>query len=889
MIHPRFVTLAVVGVLALATSRGAASGPFDSFDLPDRWEERFWAQPAVTALLDLDARAIAALVPEQAGFRYCRCPKCGAPEVEDPLAWSIAKPDRLTCRKCSASFPDEKVPAKVGDKIPEEVVEVLPRHFHRYPYHAVEAEKFLYPDERIYLAAKRDYEAREFLAKAAMYAAVRHREQPANAKDPRLAKLASTLILRFAQVYPRYATHHERPGAAKGLGRADLRPPYRRNYGTAKWDSSGNLDVPMNLIIAYALVREDPALAVAGKALGDATPAQTIERDLFLASAEFVRAQPEESDEASLLACRGLLAVGRLLDDPGLVREATARLDGFLARGFYHDGLWRQGDAAAHRRVVQGLDGWIARLLPNEQGAARSTKNDLPAMALAREAAEASWVDPRADSPDVVLASWPAKPDAAPPRRPALLGGAGIARLGVGQGGDALDLELRGLGDYGGPRSGRLSLRLAVAGTPILGDLEGEGPTAWGFEHSSASKSGLVLVDGLNQLETIDRLRDPSPGADLQFFAAAPDFQVVRMADRFAYPNSTKLYRHTVVVSAGAKSRYAVSIVEVDGGLQHDQVFHGPADRPAARWRPSVGTGRGPASLLPPGLPFVPTARPEDGRWFVQGMGGFSDLTMARMDRPVQVMLDDPEHESVRLHLLSEAEATLFVGRSPGGSGSPEGRASLVVRRRSEDGSALSSTFVTLLEPVGGFPPIRRVGRVKAPRGLAVIAVETAEGTEFLAVNSTPGEVRDAPLPDGRVLRFDGLAARVSAGSLVLAGGTFAEVGDRRATLDRVTGTVVAAGRSDRPGARGMFRVTGPLPRPESLAGQTLLIRHGDGTSRGWTIVEAENLEEGESRLHVREDAGLRIEPESGAARHDRFPGGTYPGPHRFGVSRIAR
>ena len=119
----------------------------------------------------------------------------------------------------------------------------------------------------------------------------------------------------------------------------------------------------MNLLIAYALVRDDPAIVEAGRRLSDPHPARTIERDLFRASAEFVRLQPEEYSEVSLHAYRGLLAVGRLLDDPKLVGEAIKRLDGFSERGFYHDGFWRQGDAAAHRRVLGVIDGWIDRLL----------------------------------------------------------------------------------------------------------------------------------------------------------------------------------------------------------------------------------------------------------------------------------------------------------------------------------------------------------------------------------------------------------------------------------------------------------------------------------------------------------------------------------------------
>ncbi len=885
MVRPRAYLLAITGIIVLSTSPavGDEPGALASFRLPDRWQERFWADPAAVKLLDLDAKSIAALVPEQAGLKHCRCPKCGAAETDDPLGWSIAEPKTLKCRKCATVLPDEQFPAKVMGKVPEEVVEVLPRRYHRYPYHVVEAEKSFYADERVYLSAKRDYEAREFLAKAAMYAAVKFRDASDGANDPRYARLASALILRFAQVYPAYATHLDRPGLPKFLDRADLPPPYRRGYGTAKWDWSGSLDVPLNLAVAYAIVRDDPAMALAGTALGDARPNRTIERDLFRASAEFVKAQPDDPGEMSFLACRGILAAGRILRDDAMVLAATDRLDGVLARGFYHDGTWRSGDGEAQRRVVGQLDGWIGRLLAEGQPAKASPNHSI--VGLARAAAGSAWVDPRAETPEVLLASWPSPIAKSEPRRPALLGGAGIARLGIGGGKDALDLELRGLGDFGGIPSGRLALRVAVGGTPVLGDLGGDGPIGWGFAYASASKTGLVVVDGLNQRESIDGLREPAPGSDILFHAADPDFQIVRFADRYAYPTSSRLYRHTVIASAIGESRYAVSIVEVDGGLQHDQVFHGAIVE--ADWKPSVAVEPGPLSLLPPGMPFLPTARPEDGRWFVQAMGGFRDLSRATIDHPAQVTLLAKDRPGVRLHILGDGPYTAYLGRST--SGSAEGNASLVLRRRSADGSALSTAFVTVIEPLGRMPGLRRVGQLAGPPGVITIAVETAGGTEYLIVNTEPGDAKNVPLPDGRVVRSDGLVARVAPSGLILAGGTFAEVGEMRATLSKITGTVVAAGRSDRPDALGVFRLAEPLPELESLAGRTLLIRHGDGSSRGWTIVAAENLDEGGSRIHVREEAGLRIDPVSTAAKYERFPGTMVPGPHQFGISRIAR
>lgn len=883
MLFGRFTVLAVLATLSPQNAEKADSNFFQNFQLPAKWQEQFWADSAVTALLDLDCKKAAELVPIQAGLKHCRCPNCGVLEQDDPLSWSIAKPDRLVCRKCSASFPDEKIPAKTGDKVPEDVVEVLPRTFHHYPYHLVEAEKQLYPDERIYLAAKRDYEAREFLAKLALYAAVKYRDQDPHSKDPRLARLASVLLLRFAQVYPLYATHFDRAGSPKTFDRADLKPPFRRAYGTAKWDWSGCMDVPINLVIAYGILRDDAALVEAGKALNVSNPKRAIERDLFHASAEFVRLQPEEYAEASLLAYRGMLAVGRLLEDPGLVREASSRFDEFLAHGFYHDGLWRDGDGPAHRRIVTLLDGWINPLLAPE--AKRQTAR---ALALVRDAGQASWIVPVRRSPDVLLASWPSSREKLEQRRSALLGGAGLVRFSVGQGDDALDLELRGLGDHGVAHSGRLALRLAVGGQCVLGDLEDGEPTAWGFENASASRSGLVLVDGLNQRETIDSIRRPSPGADIEFFAADRDFQIARMVDRFAYPKSTTLYRHTILVVANGKSRYAVSIVEVDGGLQHDQIFHGPTG--ALDWKTSAATQRGPESLLPPAITFVPTARAEDGRWFIQSMGAFLDLSLAVATHPEQALVrTTADGVGVRLHILNDTPLAIYTARSPAGSSTSDDRPSLILRRQSELGETLKSTFVTVFEPIGRSAPLRRVGRVQSDTGLIVIAIEAAEGTEYIAVNATPGRARETALPDGRLLKFDGHAVRVTPRGPILAGGTFAEVDGHKVTLDPLHGTVVGAGKSDRPGARGVFRVSESFPNPRALLGRTLLIRHGDGSSRGWTIVDAQNLSEGGARLHVFEDAGLRIDPQSGSARYERFPGGIVPGPHQFGVSRIAR
>src|SRR4051812_39771320 len=99
---------AILGsVLAGWSAAAAAEGrgtPFDHFELPDDWEARFWAEPGVQALLAKTPKELAALVPVQAGLRFCRCPSCDAGEPDDPLAWSPERPEVLTCRCCGARF-----------------------------------------------------------------------------------------------------------------------------------------------------------------------------------------------------------------------------------------------------------------------------------------------------------------------------------------------------------------------------------------------------------------------------------------------------------------------------------------------------------------------------------------------------------------------------------------------------------------------------------------------------------------------------------------------------------------------------------------------------------------------------------------------------------------
>lgn len=878
---------AAIGLAGPSIADGPAAvpvDPFARFDLPDDWETRFWAGADAKALFALDPKAVADLVPVQAGVRFCRCPACEAPEADDPLAWSPAKPKVLTCRYCGAVVPNEKFPKRDDKKkIPENEVEVLAGVIHKYPYHEVDPGHQAYPDERLYLDARRDDAAREFLAKAALYAAVRHREQ----NDPALARTATVILVRFAQVYPAYATHFDQPASTKYFGRADLAPPYRQGYGTGKWCWTGSQDVPLNLVVAHALLRADPALKEAGKWLHEPNPSAAIEKHLFRASARFVQRQPEEFGEASLQADRGLLAVGRLLNDPALIKDAVGRLARFSERGFAHDGFWGDGSLSAHRRVLAQLDGWFNRLLTGYAA--------LPALAVARVAGAAVIAD--REPTDVRTVSWPAPERKSAPRTPAFLGGTGLARLAVGLGDDALDIDLRALDAPGPDHIRRQALRLAVGGRTVLGDLDESAATSTGFERASVSRN-TVVIDGLNQRESFARAAEPSPSGNFLFFAADPDFQVAALDDPHSYPESATRYRQAIVASAGAKSRYALSVFEVVGGLQHDQLFHGPSGSPA-RWQVSEPAESEPETLLAPTLTFLPLAHPNDRRWFVQALGELAPIGSSRLSRPARAWLIHTDRAApaglpsaaagIRLHLLGDTPASAVTAVSPDSYG--PGRGTLVLRRRSGDGATLRTTFVTVFEPLGGaIPPLIRVGRVGGLGEAVVLALETVDGPEHLVLNLSPGTSVSARLGDGRVLITDGLAVRVNASGLVLAGGSFAELPGCAARHRPAVGRIVASTRraeGDRLGL-GWFDSSTPLPDPEALAGRVVLIRHGDGTTRGWTLARVENTPHG-ARLHVREDPAFTLDDKTSPAHYERFSRASFPGPHSFRVSRISR
>jgi hypothetical protein len=298
----------------------------------------------------------------------------------------------------------------------------------------------------------------------------------------------------------------------------------------------------------------------------------------------------------------------------------------------------------------------------------------------------------------------------------------------------------------------------------------------------------------------------------------------------------------------------------------------------------------GPPTLLPPSIPFLAGAKAEDGRWFVQSYGEFRAMSHGFAQAPTVATLGPSAKARLRLHLLGDAPFAVVSGSTPQtlSPGEPE-RSALMLRRSSPDGSTLESAFVTAFEPLDPNSNLPKVGRMTGTPGFVVLYVETTDGPEHLVVNLRPGSTRSVTLADGRELTTDALVVRLRRDELMMAGGTVASASGVAVRQASLGGKILASARFPTLEGRGWFETDAPIPVDKSLVGRTLLIRHADRVTHGWTLTRIEPAPAQRVRLHVQEEPGFLIEGEDRQARYYQFPNTAHPGPHHFTIATIRR
>ncbi len=250
---------------------------------------------------------------------------------------------------------------------------------------------------------------------------------------------------------------------------------------------------------------------------------------------------------------------------------------------------------------------------------------------------------------------------------------------------------------------------------------------------SSTVSHGLVTVDESNQLE------QPGSGGSLLLFADLPGVKLVQAASELSYAASNVTeYRRTLALMA--RGGYLVDLFRVAGGNTHDYGFGsiGTALEPFAvealearegslaegyDWGRSIGMD---GDIH--GYPNKPYWNPPPGT----GYGFFFDV---RTGTPAGLWggawtIDGEVPTTLRMHVAGDPAQAIFAS-APGLYPHMPLSSYVIARRRSEDGTPLESTFVTVYEPGS---PDAAAPRLHSVKRLGEHAVEIVRADGFVDV-----------------------------------------------------------------------------------------------------------------------------------------------------------
>jgi hypothetical protein len=414
----------------------------------------------------------------------------------------------------------------------------------------------------------------------------------------------------------------------------------------------------------------------------------------------------------------------------------------------------------------------------------------------------------------------------------------GLAILRSGEGRNARAATLRFGPTLNHGHLDEMNLNLYACGyemTYDLGYLLGSTHTQVGWAHNTASHN-VVLVDETPQLAS------GRAGGSIEDFYTGPGVTIVRANDPSCYEaQGVKRYERTIaMIDASKDASYLIDIFRVEGGKQHDYLFHGLGtgveteglqlgeERPGSLagkeidwaskigsdgnvvvgkeyWNPPPGNGLG--FLAKPRHAPTPAAGTWSATWTIDNAA----------DHPAHMRLTMVPTGSASGHEVIRSDAPGIYPKFP--------RAGYVIDRR-RGNSNLISTFAAVIEPFGKHRVVKRITPLADSDADALaVKIELTDGRADYVMWSA-GKSRSWK-DGGHVLGTDGRFAIVrcdasglteliatSATSIWFDDVNFTSSGDDRAAVERVDD------------AKNILYTKAKLPEGDALTGKLLYIEN---------------------------------------------------------------
>ncbi|MBN2560561.1 MAG: heparinase II/III family protein [Phycisphaerae bacterium] len=891
----------------------------------------------VELIVSMSEDEIRSLVPPQSVLPYCGCPNPGCANYGgsergfDIFTWDPnwapdIRAEKVQCRTCAQFFPNSQYEFNGWDEFPN-------------PFDGNKKVKIGYysaKGRRHYFGGLNWFFRKTWLVGCAWDLAKRYRNE---GRSEEFARRVVWIMDGFARAYPSYCVVEQNAAGSPDVTRG-YKPKATTPPGT-RWSFWEFLEVPRSLPVAYRNIK-------GCKALDDQATRKRIENDLFRGAVDYIVKYLWETDSrkfhnAMPYVVLGLVRIGIGIGEPAYVHRACAWVRDML-EFFHFDGMWPEGPGY-HYQTVSLIKDIVTELTGyTDPDSYKGTPED-PRFDHLDPMAELRFWPTALQAPDVIAypdgatcpvhntfvkrAAWAENGMPSPVRHQGtcrLLPGFGHAVLGAGSGDATTEVHLHFSGTTTAHAHGdNLNLALFSRGREMICDM---GYTHTKYNHWTVSTIGhnLVAVDEACQARHYDPDKPRTDGDLLMFVPGLPGLAVMEARGKLGYDvagHTLDIYRRMVIlVSIDPEHPYIVDVFHVKGGQKHDWLMHGSADHDQIA---SCSLG---LAAMTRKRPLLEPA--EEKSWrepqtefdefdcygLMQDVkeGSSHDncsFTFKYVDWPIRMVANDGETKvedgdqpppGTQITLLGGTETQYYLCTTPSvrralGDDRQLGKFFMpqIVARRVVDAS-LDSIFVAVIEPFRGQPRIKSVERIptKANKGRSVgLQVNVGDRADTVIVSLLEDDSGTAHVTteDGSNVVLKGRLGMLTQGrrralaGYLVAGTEFSTDGMQiLSEMPFYEGEIDEARRIADGNVANAFLTSAKLPIGTELAGSWMIVTHGNGHTHAYEIDHV-GREKAQTWIHVRQDHGLRVDPNSGTTDELYWPKRTkIKGQHTFRI-----